>query len=404
MGVFLDDPLHDEFALSLGLGLTSHGGCELGEVASTCARISDGDDSSWYEQWCRTGDRLADIGRSSAAAGHRVSAREAFLRACVSYSIAYHPLFGGSRADTRLVDAFHRQRAAFESAAATMEPTPERFDIECDGAVMPAYLFRAAATHRPLLIATNGYDATIYDMYLGLAVPSLRRGYHCLLFDGPGQGSVLFEQGIPIRHDWETVVTSVVDQVVRMPEVDQRRIALSGWSLGGYLALRAASGEERLAAVIADPGLYSISAGAIGRLRAAGVAEDILARFPDIPQHVVDGLRSAIHADRIQQWAVEKRGFWVHGVTDLGAYLRAIAPFTLEGRLRSIRCPALVTMAEADILADSAERVQKELTGHVSLVRFTREEGADMHCEFHNRTLFDQKIFDWLDDVLYQAN
>ncbi|MBX9398991.1 acetylxylan esterase [Streptomyces sp. TRM72054] len=142
-------------------------------------------------------------------------------------------------------------------------------------------MFRAAPTHRPLLIATNGYDATIYDMYLGLAVPSLRRGYHCLLFDGPGQGSVLFEQGIPIRHDWETVVTSVVDQVVCMPEVDQRRIALSGWSLGGYLALRAASGEERLAAVIADPGLYSISAGAIGRLRAAGVAEDILARFPD---------------------------------------------------------------------------------------------------------------------------
>jgi hypothetical protein len=36
---------------------------------------------------------------------------------------------------------------------------------------------------------------------------------------------------------------------------------LSGWSLGGYLAPRAASGEHRLAARIADPGQWSIAEG-----------------------------------------------------------------------------------------------------------------------------------------------
>jgi hypothetical protein len=45
--------------------------------------------------------------------------------------------------------------------------------------------------------------------------------------------------------------------------------------LGGHLALRAASGEPRLAACVADPGLISISAGVIARLRAAGVPEEV---------------------------------------------------------------------------------------------------------------------------------
>jgi len=45
---------------------------------------------------------------------------------------------------------------------------------------------------------------------------------------------------------------------VARADVDPTRIAVSGWSLGGYLALRAASGEHRLAACIADPGLFGI--------------------------------------------------------------------------------------------------------------------------------------------------
>ncbi len=61
---------------------------------------------------------------------------------------------------------------------------------------MPEYLFRAAADGpRPLLIALSGYDSTIYESFLTAAVPALRRGYHCLAFDGPGQGAVLIEHG-----------------------------------------------------------------------------------------------------------------------------------------------------------------------------------------------------------------
>ena len=401
MGLFFQDPLFEDFTVSLGLGLASHGGPELGVVQATCAGIVDGDEESWYSAWSATADRLVQEGDASAQGGHAVSARESYLRACVCYSAAYHPLFGAP-VDPRLLEAFRRQRAAFEKAAALIEPPGERLAIGFEGAELPAYLFRApgAAAPRPLLIATNGYDATIYEMFLGQAVPALRRGYHCLIFDGPGQGAVLYEQGIPIRADWEAVVGAVIDAVVDREDVDPDRIALTGWSLGGHLALRAASGEPRLAACVADPGLLSIAAGVVGRLRAAGVPEDVIERYPDIPDATLAPMAEAIHADRAQRWAVEQRGFWVHGVDTLAGYLRATDPFDLQGRLAGIGCPTAVTAAEDDPLSRSAQQVYDALPGAKALLHFGTAEGAGDHCEMRNRTLLDQRVFDWLDDVL----
>ena len=70
---------------------------------------------------------------------------------------------------------------------------------------------------RPLLILTNGYDGVLTDMYFASAVAATRRGYHCLVFDGPGQGGMLYEQGVTMRPDWETVVAAVVDFALTQP-------------------------------------------------------------------------------------------------------------------------------------------------------------------------------------------
>jgi pimeloyl-ACP methyl ester carboxylesterase len=399
VGLFFEDPIFEESAVALGLGL--HGGPGVGEVQATCAAVVDGDDASWYSAWRSTADRLVQAGDACACGGHSVSAREAYLRACLCYKAAYHPLYG-SPVDPRLLEAFRRQRAVFDKAADLMEPPGEPLTIDFEGVRLPAYLFRTprAGTPRPLLVVTSGYDSAIYESYFGQAVPALRRGYHCLVFDGPGQGAVLFEQGVPIRADWETVVSAVIDTVIDRDDVDRGRIALTGWSLAGHLALRAASGDPRLAACVGDPGLISMAAGMVGRLRAAGVPEDMVERYPDIPNAVLAPIAEAIHADRAQRWAVEQRGFMVHGVDTLAGYLRAIRPFDLNGRLTSIRCPTAVTAAQDDPLARSAEQVYDALPGTKALLRFETAEGAGDHCEMGNRSLADQRIFDWLDGIL----
>src|SRR5262249_727824 len=136
--------------------------------------------------------------------------------------------------------------------------------IPFENTSLPAYFIPAVNRERdtrPLIVFTNGYDASVTDMFFASAVAASPRGYHSLLFDGPGQGEMVIEHGLPLRPDWENVVRPVVDFAVTLPHVEPARIALSGWSLGGYFAPRAASGESRIAACIADPGLRSIADG-----------------------------------------------------------------------------------------------------------------------------------------------
>jgi dienelactone hydrolase len=397
MGLFFTEPLFEEFAVGFGLGL----GGTVGEVAAICAQIPDGDDTAWFTAWSSAAGRLADEADRSAARGHRVGAREAYLRASLYYAVSYHPIFGFP-VDPRLLAAFDRQAEVFARAAALAEPPGEPVELRFENAILPGYFFPADYTGkpRPLLIATNGYDATLFEMYLGQAVPALQRGYQCLVFDGPGQGRPLYRDGLTMRPDWENVVTPVVDAALQRPDVDPHRIVLTGWSLGGYLALRAATGEHRLAACIADPGLYGIGEGMKARLQGAGLPATALQHYPDLDDTMLAPLADAIHHDRAQRWAVEQRGFWVHGVDSLGDYIRAAAAFTLEGRLHQIRCPTLVCAAQDDPLSTSAAKVFDELTSPKTFLRFTADEGAGDHCEMRNRPLLNMRAFDWLDDTL----
>ena len=400
MGLFFSDPLHEDFAATLALGQISHGGAEPGEIIATCGLITDGDDSSWYENWCATADSVAATAETSAAAGWDVSARAAFFRAAVYYGLAFHPLFG-SPVDPRLTEAFGKQRSAFERGIALLDRLPEPLSVPLDGATIPGWFFSAGDGARPVLVATNGYDAGMPELALGCALPALERGYHAVVFDGPGQGRMLVEQQVPMRGDWENVVGPVLDQVLARPDVDPARVTLMGWSLGGYLALRAASAEHRLAACIADPALYGIPEGFQARLRAAGVGEDVIAMYPDLPADVLSFLTQVIDGDRSMRWTMKQRGFWVHGVSDLAGYLKATADFTLASRLAQVTCPTLVLAAESDPLSGSAPQAAGELTGAPStLVTFTAREGAGDHCEWRNRSRFDQVAFDWLGGIL----
>ena len=56
------------------------------------------------------------------------------------------------------------------------------------------------------MVHVDGYDSNIQEMYFAHGAAALRRGYNCLLFDGPGQGRKLIRDGLPIRPDWENVV------------------------------------------------------------------------------------------------------------------------------------------------------------------------------------------------------
>jgi hypothetical protein len=66
-------------------------GADFGECVTPVGRVPEGDLDTWHREWVATGDRIAAIGDASAEAGHRVSAREAYYRACNYYRVSYLP-------------------------------------------------------------------------------------------------------------------------------------------------------------------------------------------------------------------------------------------------------------------------------------------------------------------------
>jgi alpha-beta hydrolase superfamily lysophospholipase len=401
MGVIFKNDFHDEFG-TWPIAYIPYGGADFGEIQAVARAVGDGDDSAFYDAWVAAGDRLAAEAADAAAAGRRVSAGELFLRASCFYAASYHPLYG-EPVDPRLIVAFRKQTDAFWQGLALSDSPTERLRIPFEGTPLPACLVPAAGhanVVRPLLILTNGYDATTTDMYFASAVAASRRGYHCLLFDGPGQGEMLYEHGVRLRPDWETVVKAVVDFALTLPIVDPKRIALSGWSLGGYLAPRGASGEHRLAACVADPALWSI----LGQFRnyaiKLGAPPEAAANVADLDQDVLDRMQQVVMGDRKMRWTIVQRGFWVHGVDNLRDFLRATEPFTMDGRAELIRCPTLLTSAENDPLGAGAQAFFDALRCPKDLIRFTAVEGAGDHCEMNNRSLLNRRVLDWLDTVL----
>jgi alpha-beta hydrolase superfamily lysophospholipase len=397
MKIQFDDPLFEAWTQRF-LFTMPEGGCEIGEIKATAARIAEGDRDAWYREWAATADRLFVDAEACAARGMHVSARGLYLRASTYYRTSY-PLLYGRPTDPRVKAGYAREAEAFARAAALFEPPIVAVTIPFEGTTLPGWFYSGGAGTRPLIIGTNGYDETVQMMHYGHAAAAQRRGYHVLTFDGPGQGRVLIEDGVPIRPDWETVVRAVVDFALALPGVDPARIALAGWSFGGYLAPRAASGEPRLAALIADPGQWDL----IEAMRAAfarfGVPAEIAIALPDVDERALAPAFAAIRKSPQLNWSFVQRGLWVHGVDTLMDYLQVCVGFRLSDRVGAIRCPTLVTMAESDPVAAFAERLYDALTCPKALIPFSAAEGAGDHCEASARSVYFQRAYDWLDGV-----
>lgn len=396
MSLVFKDSLFDSQWLRAA-GHSSSGGAEINECFAAAGRIREVDAESWFRSWCQQAEELLAAAEESRKDGRRVSALGSYLRASNYFRAAYTFLIGAP-VDPRLVDAYRRHRTAFEQAAALMTPPAQPISIPYGDAALHGYLFRAAddGARRPTLIITGGYDSTAEEAYLFSGAAAVERGYTCIVFDGPGQGAAIIEDGIVFRPDWEAVIAPVVDYAVSRPEVDPVRIALMGISFGGYLAPRAASGEPRLAACIADPGEFSLFEELKSR-----VPGFVARALPDGSPFIL-GLMNLIARRRMRHltegWGM-RRGLWVHGLDSPLEYMRMTQQYSLEGRAEQIRCPTLVCSAENDEIGITARKLYEALTCKKAFIAFTAKEGAGNHCEAGARSVFNQRDFDWLDQV-----
>ena len=403
MGLIFKDDLLDEFG-TWPLAYMPYGGADFGEILAIAETAGDGNETDFYNAFITAADRFVTDAEEALQNGYRAVAKELYLKASEFYTASYHPIYG-SPVDARLLTAFDKQVTAFDKAMALSNPPVTPIRIPFESTTMPAYLIPAknhASEKKPLIIFTNGYDATITDMYFASSVAASERGYHCLLFDGPGQGELLYKQNIPLRADWETVITAVVDFALTLPDIDASKIILHGWSLGSYLALRGASGEQRIAACIADPGLSDVGYGFTKALQQFGATSEQAAYPASIDQSILDRIMRFVESNRSMKWKIVQRGFWANGVDNIRDFLVKSNTFTLEGRVNMIKCATLLTAAENDRVntIGDIESFFNKLQCPKDLIKFYANRGAGDHCEMNNRSLVNRKILDWVDSVI----
>jgi dienelactone hydrolase len=375
------------------VGYSVYGGADIGEVMATAARITPGDPESWYREWRALGDRIATVADKSAGAGHAASASSAYLRASNYYRTAEFFLRDDPTNDPRVADTSARAIETFR-AAPEIQANWTRVGIPYQGIELEGYYLNSSGDEPGrILLAHGGYDSTVEELFFTAGEAARRRGWNCLIFEGPGQGSALRVHKLPFRYDWEAVVTPVVDFAINLRGVDPDRIALIGMSMGGYLAPRAAAFEHRIAACVAYDGVFTMAAA-----------------LPDLP-----GIRArstewvaamdGLVANRTQlptslRWALSN-GMWVFAVITAQELADAFSKLDLTEVAGQISCPTLVCQAENDqFFSGQPQLLYDALRSPKTLMQFTAAEGAEEHCHVGALTLFHQRMFDWLDETL----
>lgn len=386
--LFSDQAYHFE-ALRV-LNDNAAAGADPNEALQVIGGIKAGDAQGWFDAWKAAGDRVS---ARAAQTNDPITKGNAYLRAHTYY-----------RAAEFFLDPHDPQRAGvwasnienFEQGLKTLGVQHERFAVPYGQHHLNAIYYPGApgSEKKPLLMIVGGYDSTMEELYFAGVAAALQRGYSVLTYEGPGQGSVLREQGLTFQPDWEKPNGAVLDKFIAL-HGKPARIVLLGQSLGGYLAPRAAAFDKRIDGVVAFDAFYDGYAIATNKM--PKWVQGLHARGYDGVLRALVALKSK--NDPGQKWAIEN-GEWVFGVSDPLAVGDAFKPYTLAPVVGQIRADVLIMQGADDhfVPQNQAGDFANGLVNarSVTKVRFDQESGGGEHCQIGVPSLWEATLFDWM--------
>lgn len=354
--------------------LVNLGGAPFAEVHAASVRIRTIEE--WIGVFLRLGSAAEAQGRLENASAYFRSA-EFFIR----------------QGDNRKKPAFDRAVSLFRQARKEdfADQRITEHEVPYDGKSL--YAWRFAGQGKGSVVIHGGFDSTREELFPAVKKLAEQSPADIILFEGPGQGSVLRNQELPMTPEWEKPVGAVLDYF------SLSDVTLVGLSLGGYLAPRAAAFEPRISRVVAWDVLYDFfdvliaSAGkTLGpplRALVASGAAGILNRT----------VGARMRMDPFTEWGIN-HGMHVMGAKSPFDFFKKARSYTMKGISHLLTQDFLLLAGTADhfvplelFFRQARELVNvRSFTGRI----FTAAEEAENHCQLGNLPLALSVIQGWI--------
>jgi dienelactone hydrolase len=355
-------------------GMVAYGAAAMAEIDLIVRRLHARADEPeldkvWTEEWSREADRVAKIGDEADADGRPITAGNQYMRAANYYYSAERFIPPG---DEKLA-MYRKALRCYQAAMERLHPDIERVEVPYEDTSLPAWFVKGRGLgKRPTMVMFDGMDNAKEMSVIFAGLDFAKRGINTLAIDGPGQSEPLRLHNIPTRHDYEVAGTAAYDYVAARPEVDPARVAVMGYSFGGYQAPRICAFEKRYAACVCLGAMHW------------NVYDFVKGHAPTDPRQT---------SGSTFQWR------WVTGAPDTATALEWAKKFTLEGVAEKVECPILILHGENDRvvpISDAHKLYERVGSKDKHLKIFTEAEGGAEHCQVDNRQLGVDFIGDWL--------
>ena len=360
-------------------GMAPYGVVSLEEIDRVCERlrVRQNEPQAWREEWRAMGEQIESFADAALAKGYKITAGDYYLRAGIYHYNAERFITPGPDKRAQGEKAYH----CWHTGIRLREPTIEFVEVPYLGTTLPALFMKASAMDRPAptVVVVNGMDNAKEMSIFFAGREFARRGFNTLAFDGPGMGETRRIRDMPSRYDYEVPGAAAFDYLAQRPDVDAKRIAIMGYSFGGYYSSRIAAFEKRYAACVALSALHWDLADWQEKIRQ----------------------KNASSPTTVAQSNFQFR--WVVGAATAEEGIVIAKKFSLKDVAKNITCPFLVTHGGNDrvVPVENARKLYDAVGSKNKTIKiFTTEEGGAEHAHVDNRQVGIDFAADWLEDSM----
>lgn len=362
------------------LGCAPYKMTDIGEVMETYCQLEDDKEETWISKWADLATRIQGQAKEKEQLGYSISAAELYLRAATYWRTSL--ICFNQPEDERTKSYTINATQCYEDYLRISGYPGVTVDIPYEDTTLPGHFYRSpvAKDKAPLMILVPGRDTWAEDtrwLYDGL----LKRGIHCLCFDGPGQGAPLRVNKLSFRPDFENVMTPVIDYALKSFDcIDEKRIGAIGFSFGAFLLPRACAFDKRIKVCITDTG--NIAWGT----HFANIFEKVM-KLPAVA-------RPKMVYNLMDDYA------WKHGVSR-DEIIEELKKYDNTDIMNLITCKTLVLDGTAEINKGSAKVFYDALTSCEKEYKcFDTESTAQHHAQMGGYQVGSEFIADWVVDHL----